>query len=42
VGYEFPDRYMARVREVTAADVRRVAQRYLARLRAVVVEPPPK
>ena len=42
VGYEFLDRYMARVRQVTAADVQRVAQRYLARLRAVVVEPPPK
>jgi len=27
VGYEFLDRYMARVRQVTAADVQRVAQR---------------
>ena len=33
---------MARVRQVTAADVQRVAQRYLARLRIVVVEPLPK
>src|SRR6266446_984983 len=42
VGYEFLDRYVARVRQITAADVQRAAQRYLARLRAVVVEPPPK
>jgi zinc protease len=40
VGHEFLDRYVARVREVTAADVRRVAQRYLAPLRTVVVGPP--
>lgn len=39
VGYEFLDRYVAAVRAVTAADVRRVAQRYLAVLRTVVVQP---
>jgi predicted Zn-dependent peptidase len=42
VGYEFLDRYVARVRQITAADVQRVAQKYLATLRAVVVTPPPK
>ena len=42
VGYEFLDRYMAQVRAVTAADVQRAAQRYLATLRTVVAEPPPK
>lgn len=40
VGHEFLDRYVAQVRQVTAADVQRVAQRYLAPLRTVVVEPP--
>ncbi len=40
VGYEFLDRYVARVREVTAADVQRVARKYLAVLRTVVVQPP--
>jgi predicted Zn-dependent peptidase len=39
VGYEFLDRYVAAVRAVTAADVQRVAQRYLATLRTVVVQP---
>lgn len=41
VGYEFLDRYVAAVRAVSAADVRRVAQRYLAVLRTVVVQPTP-
>jgi predicted Zn-dependent peptidase len=40
VGYEFLDRYIAQVRAVTAADVQRVAQRYLGVLRTVVAEPP--
>jgi predicted Zn-dependent peptidase len=40
VGVEFLDRYPARVRAVTAADVQRVARRYLAVLRTVTVEPP--
>lgn len=40
VGYEFLDRYIAQVRTVTAADVQRVARRYLAALRTVIVEPP--
>jgi predicted Zn-dependent peptidase len=40
VGYEFLDRYVSRVGQVTAADVQRVAQRYLSPLSAVVVEPP--
>jgi len=42
VGYELLDRYVVQVRRVTAADVARVAQKYLARLHAVVVEPPTK
>lgn len=41
VGYEFLDRYVAAVRAVSAADVQRVAQRYLAVLRTVVVQPTP-
>jgi zinc protease len=41
VGYEFLDRYVVAVRAVTAADVQRVAQRYLALLRTVVVQPGP-
>ncbi len=39
VGYEFLDRYVARVRQITAADVQRAAQRYLSPLRTVIVEP---
>ena len=39
VGYEFLDRYAAAVRAVTAADVQRVAQRYLAVVRTVIVQP---
>src|SRR4029077_14710061 len=39
VGYEFLDRYVARVSQITAADVQSAAQRYLSPLRAVVVEP---
>lgn len=42
VGYEFLERYQAQVRAVTRADVQRAAQRYLATLRTVVAEPPPK
>jgi len=41
VGYEFLDRYVAAVRAVTAADVQRVAQRYLAVIRTIVVQPSP-
>jgi predicted Zn-dependent peptidase len=42
VGYEFFDRYTAQVRAVTTADVQRAARRYLATLRTVIAEPPPK
>jgi len=42
VGPDYLDRYMAQVRAVTAADVQRAAQRYLATLRTVIAEPPPK
>ena len=42
VGFEYLDSYPDRVNRVTAADVQRVAQRYLSPLRSVVVEPPPK
>jgi len=41
VGYEFLDRYVVAVRAVTAADVQRVAQRYLSLLRTVIVQPGP-
>src|SRR5206468_3275096 len=41
VGHEFLDRYVAAVRRVTAADVQRVAQRYLKGPRTVVVQPKP-
>ncbi len=40
VGQEFLDRYSADVKKVTAADVQRVAQRYLGTLRTVIVRPP--
>ncbi len=40
-GYEFLDRYVVAVRAVTAADVQRVAQRYLSLLRTVIVQPGP-
>jgi len=40
VGQEFLDRFTARVRAVTAADLQRVAQRYLSPRRTVVVQPP--
>ena len=40
VGQEFLDRYSADVKKVTAADVQRVAQLYLATLRTVIVRPP--
>ncbi|HET8576185.1 MAG TPA: pitrilysin family protein [Methylomirabilota bacterium] len=40
VGYEYLDRYVQQVRAVTAADVQRVARKYLATLRTIVVQPP--
>ena len=40
VGHEYLDRYTAQVRAMTAADLQRAAQRYLALLHTVVVEPP--
>jgi zinc protease len=41
VGHEFLSRYVDAVRAVTAGDVQRVAQRYLAVVRTVVVQPQP-
>jgi predicted Zn-dependent peptidase len=41
VGFEFLDRYVTAVRAVTAADLQRVAQRYLAVVRTVIVQPTP-
>ncbi len=41
VGHEFLDRYVARVRAVTKAEVQLAAQRYLATVRTVVAEPAP-
>jgi predicted Zn-dependent peptidase len=41
VGHEFLDRYVAKVRAVTATDVQLAAQRYLATVRTVVAEPTP-
>jgi predicted Zn-dependent peptidase len=41
VGYEFLDRYVAAVRAVTPADLQRVARRYLAALRTIIVQPTP-
>jgi len=41
VGHEFLGRYVDAVRAVTAADVQRVAQRYLAVVRTVIVQPTP-
>jgi zinc protease len=40
VGHEFLDLYEANVKAVTAADLQRVARRYLPILRTVVVRPP--
>jgi predicted Zn-dependent peptidase len=40
VGQEFLNRFTTQVRAVTAADVQRVAQRYLTVRRTVVVQPP--
>jgi len=40
VGHEYLERYTAQVRAMTAADLQRAAQRYLAVLHTVVVEPP--
>ena len=42
VGHEYLERYTAQVRAMTAAELQRAAQRHLAVLRTVVVEPPPK
>jgi zinc protease len=42
VGPEFLDRYVAAVRKVSAADVQRVARRYLDVMHTVVVRPPAK
>jgi len=42
VGYEFLDRFVARVPQVTAAEVQQAAQRYLSPLAVVVVAPPAK
>jgi len=39
VGYEFLDRYVAAVKNVTPADVQRVARKYLSVVRTVVVQP---
>ena len=39
VGYEFPDRYVARAQQITAAEVQSAAQRYLPPPRIVIVEP---
>jgi predicted Zn-dependent peptidase len=39
VGYEFLDRYAVAVKAVTPADVQRVAQKYLATPRTVIVQP---
>jgi predicted Zn-dependent peptidase len=41
VGLEYPARYRRAVEAVTAADVLRAAQTYLARLTSVVLQPPP-
>jgi len=40
LGYEYLDRYTSAVRQVSVADVQRAAQKYLATVRTVVVEPP--
>ena len=39
VGYEFLDRYAAAVKQVTPADVQRVARKYLNVVRTVIVQP---
>ncbi|HEY4908436.1 MAG TPA: pitrilysin family protein [Methylomirabilota bacterium] len=39
VGYEFLDRYAAAVKQVTPADVQRVAKKYLSVVRTVIVQP---
>jgi len=40
VGPEFLDRFAADVKQVTGADLQRVARRYLGTVRTVIVEPP--
>ena len=42
VGYEFVDRYVKAVEEVTVEDIHRVAQRYLERPTITVLSPTPK
>ena len=42
VGADYLDRYATQIRAVTAADVQKAAQRYLATVRTVVVHPPAK
>jgi zinc protease len=42
VGADYLDRYSAQIRAVTAADIQKAAQRYLATVRTVVVHPPAK
>ena len=42
VGADYLDRYAAQIRAVTAADVQKAAERYLATVRTVVVHPPAK
>jgi predicted Zn-dependent peptidase len=41
VGWDYPERYARAVEAVTAADVVRVARRYLERATMVVVRPRP-
>jgi predicted Zn-dependent peptidase len=41
VGIQYPDRYRRELERVTADDVLRVAQTYMARLTTVVLQPPP-
>lgn len=40
VGYEFTDRFLAAVRQVSPADVRRVANKYLENYTLIVARPP--
>jgi zinc protease len=39
LGYDYLDRYSAQINEVTAADIQRVARRYLEKIRTVSVQP---
>ncbi|HTY77692.1 MAG TPA: pitrilysin family protein [Candidatus Bathyarchaeia archaeon] len=40
VGRHYADRYSAQIEQVTAADIQRVARRYLAQIATVIVRPP--